>query len=78
VSFILIYQFWVKKFYPNNSLLDLLPIAPPCITVAHGFGRIGCFLAGCCYGKVTDSIFGVTFPGMTHAVYPTQLFEALF
>lgn len=78
VSFILIYQFWVKKFYSNNSLLDLLPIAPPCITVAHGFGRIGCFLAGCCYGKVTDSIFGVTFPGMTHAVYPTQLFEALF
>lgn len=78
VSFILIYQYWLKKFYPNNHLSELLPIAPPCITIAHGFGRIGCFLAGCCYGKETDSILGVTFPGMTHSVYPTQLFEALF
>ena len=78
LSFIIIYQTWFKKFYPDEKLSDLLPIAPACITAAHGFGRIGCFLAGCCYGKETTSILGVTCPGMTHAVYPTQLFEALF
>lgn len=78
IAFILIYQFWVKKFYPENTLSDLLPIAPACITVAHGFGRIGCFMAGCCYGKETSSFLGVTFPGMTTPVYPTQLFEAFF
>lgn len=78
ISFILIYQFWIKKFYPETKLMDIYIIAPACITVAHGFGRIGCFMAGCCYGKVTDSFLGVTFPGMTHSVYPTQLFEALF
>lgn len=78
IAFIVIFKYWLKKFYPNSSLNDILPIAPACITVAHGFGRIGCFMAGCCYGKETSSILGVTFPGMTHSVYPTQLFEAIF
>lgn len=57
------------------------------VTIAHAFGRIGCFCAGCCYGKPTDSIFGVTFPvgsiaywqyGPNVKVFPTQLFEAIF
>jgi phosphatidylglycerol:prolipoprotein diacylglycerol transferase len=26
------------------------------------WGRMGCFLNGCCFGKVTDSAFGVVFP----------------
>ena len=34
----------------------------PGLVLAHGFGRIGCFLGGCCYGAVTDSVFGVVFP----------------
>ena len=55
-----------------------MPIAPACITIAHGFGRVGCFMAGCCYGIETDSWLGVQFPHLAHAVYPTQLFEALF
>lgn len=79
VCFLLIYQFKTKKDYPNESFIrNVMIIAPACITVAHGFGRIGCFLAGCCYGKETDSVLGMTFPGMSHAVYPTQLYEAIF
>lgn len=65
-----------RKYFP--MVKDLLIIAPACITIAHGFGRIGCFLAGCCYGKETDAWFGVLFPGMTHKVIPTNLFEAIF
>ena len=50
----------------------------------HCIGRVGCFFAGCCYGKETHSHIGVVFPdqpeaGIFHngvAVYPTQLFEA--
>ncbi len=34
----------------------------PGLVLAHGFGRIGCFLGGCCYGAVTDSPLGVVFP----------------
>ena len=50
----------------------------PCVCIAHAFGRIGCFGAGCCYGKETDSWLGIQFPGHTHKVLPTQLFEAIF
>lgn len=60
------------------KMTDILPIAPCCITIAHGFGRIGCFFAGCCYGKTTDSFLGVLFPGMHLKVHPTQLYEAAF
>jgi len=53
-------------------------IAAPMIALAQGFGRIGCFLAGCCYGKHTDSIFGVEFENSLYApvgikVFPIQL-----
>jgi len=33
----------------------------PSVALAQGFGRIGCFLAGCCYGKETTSPIGITF-----------------
>lgn len=57
---------------------SLMKVLPCCITVAHGFGRIGCFFAGCCYGKPTDSWLGVQFPNMAVRVHPTQLYEAFF
>ncbi len=53
--------------------------AAPCIVIAHAFGRMGCFFAGCCYGKPTDH--GIVFPsGGSNGVevIPTQLYEALF
>ena len=50
----------------------------PCVCIAHAFGRIGCFGAGCCYGMETDSWLGMKFPGHTHKILPTQLFEAIF
>lgn len=50
----------------------------PCIPLAHGFGRIGCFFAGCCYGKASDSFFAIKFPNIPYKVLPTQLFEAIF
>ena len=34
----------------------------PGVALGHGIGRIGCFLAGCCFGKVTNSILGIAFP----------------
>ena len=78
LTFLALYFFYVKKKYPNAEFMDLLIISPAGIAVAHGFGRIGCFAAGCCYGIETDSWLGVQFPHHDHAVYPTQLFEAIF
>lgn len=56
-------------------------LAAPSIALAQGFGRIGCFLAGCCYGRETDSWCGVTFPEASLApagvkLIPTQLLSS--
>ena len=59
-----------KCFFP------VAEIAVPCICVAHCLGRIGCFLAGCCYG--VESEFGIFFPTLGKTVIPTQLIEAIF
>jgi len=69
--------FFILRNKLNIRILDILSLAPCCITIAHAFGRIGCFFAGCCYGKPTDSWLGVNFPGIGH-VHPTMLYESAF
>ncbi len=71
--------FWLFLRKTGGALFSLiLLIAPACISLAHAFGRIGCFLAGCCYGIETTSWMGVQFPHLPHPVFPTQLYEAVF
>jgi phosphatidylglycerol:prolipoprotein diacylglycerol transferase len=51
----------------------------PALAVGQSFGRIGCFLVGDDYGKVTDVPWGVAFPKgappTLEPVHPTQLYE---
>ncbi|PQJ81784.1 prolipoprotein diacylglyceryl transferase [Polaribacter glomeratus] len=66
---------WYLKKHKTSALpmLDILAITT---TIVHAIGRMGCFFAGCCYGKPTDSFFGVIFPTTNNvAVHPTQLYE---
>ena len=63
------------------SFLPYIDCAVPGVAFAQGCGRIGCFLAGCCYGKETSAWYGVTFPADCLApagvsLIPTQLFSA--
>lgn len=44
------------------SFLKFADFAAPAIAIGVAFGRIGCFLAGCCFGKVTDVPWAVKFP----------------
>jgi phosphatidylglycerol:prolipoprotein diacylglycerol transferase len=71
---------WLRQQkIPVRPFLDVLAFAGP---VVHSFGRVGCFLAGCCHGKVCNNALGVTF---THPdtlavptntpLYPTQLMD---
>ena len=76
VCFLIGYAIFRKRY--TAKLSDVISVLPCCITIAHGFGRIGCFFAGCCYGKETESVLGVKFPNLAHPVYPTQLYEAAF
>lgn len=48
----------------------------PGVAVALVFIRIGCFLNGCCFGRVTDFPVAITFPPGAH-VYDWQLSEEL-
>ncbi len=40
----------------------ILFLVTPFIPFVHAFGRIGCFLAGCCYGREYHGVFAVVFP----------------
>ena len=62
--------------------LEYLDLAAPSIAIAQGFGRLGCFLAGCCYGRQTDAWYGVVFPEGCFApagvkLIPTQLISSI-
>ncbi|MBR5151869.1 MAG: prolipoprotein diacylglyceryl transferase, partial [Elusimicrobiaceae bacterium] len=71
-----------RKQLPILKTSDFLIVAVP---LGHALGRIGCFLAGCCYGKPTALPWGVRFTDphalvapelMGVALHPTQLYEA--
>ena len=79
----------VIVFYVRSTKLPLLPLtdayfAP--VSLGHAFGRLGCFTAGCCWGKPTAVAWGITFTkpyanmvvGVPLGVrlHPTQLYEA--
>jgi phosphatidylglycerol:prolipoprotein diacylglycerol transferase len=62
---------------------DLAPLAAadviaPALMLGLSFGRIGCFLNGCCYGGATETAFGVRFPNQVIERHPTQLYECVF
>lgn len=69
----------IKKW----SVLEILDCVAPGVALAQGFGRIGCFLAGCCYGAETSSALSVVFPSDSLApsgihLHPTQLYSSAF
>jgi phosphatidylglycerol:prolipoprotein diacylglycerol transferase len=76
VCFMGVYFIFRKRY--TTRLYEVVTGIPCSILVAHAFGRIGCFFAGCCYGKPTDSFLGVQFPDLAYKVHPTQLYEAAF
>jgi phosphatidylglycerol---prolipoprotein diacylglyceryl transferase len=61
----------------------IMDILAPGLALGHFFGRIGCFLAGCCYGKASDLPFAVVFknPGslapLNLGLHPAQLYSAM-
>jgi phosphatidylglycerol:prolipoprotein diacylglycerol transferase len=61
-------------------LWRLADVMAPSIPLGHAFGRVGCFMTGCCYGRPTDLPWAVHFPKehWTHGigVHPVQLYES--
>ena len=72
----IIYLAWKKL--PVWKIADILA---PSIALGSVFGRIGCLLNGCCYGRACDLPWAIHFPAdhETHgaAVHPTEIYDAL-
>lgn len=74
-----VYIYSRKKHW---KLLNIFDLVIPSVALAQAFGRIGCFLAGCCYGRITSSPLGVRFKEGAQApidvcLLPTQIYSSL-
>ena len=68
----------------NLPVLATSDLFAPGLAIGHGIGRLGCFAAGCCWGKPTHLPWAVTFTNTNATtgvplgipLHPTQLYEA--
>lgn len=64
------------------DLWTFMDVCAPAGALGHSIGRLGCFFAGCCYGKVTTVPWAVTFhDALSMAptgvpLHPTQLYSS--
>ncbi len=85
LTFGTIFALWYfhRKRIPTWKTADLIA---PALALGHGFGRIGCFSAGCCYGSECAAPWAVIFKNeyasqltgvhLNEAMHPVQLYEA--
>jgi phosphatidylglycerol---prolipoprotein diacylglyceryl transferase len=71
---------WLRRQRIRPGLV--MDVAAPGIALGHAIGRLGCFLAGCCYGRPTSRVWAVIFRhpdtlAPRHIpLHPSQLYEA--
>jgi phosphatidylglycerol:prolipoprotein diacylglycerol transferase len=76
---------YIRKYHlPALRICDAFS---PGLALGHAIGRVGCFAAGCCWGKPTHHFWGVTFTNplaaqlvgtpLNEALEPTQLIESV-
>jgi phosphatidylglycerol:prolipoprotein diacylglycerol transferase len=69
----------VKKL----RLWKVADVLAPSIALGYVFGRIGCLLNGCCYGRACSLPWAIHFPAgnplspPTYPVHPTQVYDSL-
>lgn len=76
---ILASMIWCR--FRKMNFLEYFDLIMPQVAMAQGFGRIGCFFAGCCYGAETDLPIGITYHTSNFApngvkLLPTQLISS--
>ncbi|MFQ6083913.1 MAG: prolipoprotein diacylglyceryl transferase [Candidatus Aminicenantia bacterium] len=83
-GFLFTLWFLKKNKLPAWKVAD---IVAPALALGHSIGRLGCFSAGCCYGRASSLPWGVTFKSeyahsltgipINFPIHPTQLYEAI-
>ncbi len=56
----LLMAYYTRRY--RLSFFKFADILIPFMAMAHGFGRLGCVAAGCCFGRPTDLPWGIVFP----------------
>jgi phosphatidylglycerol:prolipoprotein diacylglycerol transferase len=77
------FYFYTRRH--KMPFLKTVDVAVPSLAIAHFFGRLGCFFAGCCFGRpALGSVpWAVTFTNpvslapLGTPLHPTQLYDAL-
>lgn len=74
--------FWFVRKH-SLGIWRTADVFAPALAIGHALGRLGCFFAGCCYGKTADSLpWGVIFTDpeclapTALLLHPTQLYES--
>jgi phosphatidylglycerol:prolipoprotein diacylglycerol transferase len=81
VAVIIVVLIYVRKYRYN--IWTIGDLWSPAASIGEGIGRIGCFFAGCCYGKPCDLPWAVTFTDpksiaiQNIPLHPTQLYSLL-
>jgi len=80
-----LFALWYVRHH-NLPLGKVFDVYAPALALGHTVGRLGCFSAGCDYGKPTSSFLGVVFTDpfanevtgvpLGVALHPTQLYES--
>ncbi|NQT47235.1 MAG: prolipoprotein diacylglyceryl transferase [Candidatus Omnitrophica bacterium] len=73
-AFLAAVYFVKRNGMPVMKVADLIA---PYIALGQMAGRVGCFLNGCCWGKISNSIFALHFIGTPFRRHPAQLYSAL-
>lgn len=81
IGAVMVGSFYIwKHSMPFWKIADIFAVGIP---LGHAFGRLGCFLAGCCYGYATDLPWAVEFTDphslapLHEHLHPTQLYSSL-
>lgn len=65
--------------FVKAPILPVADMVAPFMALAHGIGRIGCFLNGCCWGRLMnwEAPWGACYPKAMYGPYREQVLEGL-
>ncbi len=74
---------WIYCHIKGLNFWEFFDLIIPEVDLAQGFGRLGCFFAGCCYGIECHDWYCLVFPegGLAPSgipLFPTQLLSSLY
>ncbi len=81
IGVVLVSALYVRK--RDITLWQMADLWSPAIALGQAIGRIGCLMAGCCYGKPTSSELGIVFTNpnslapLNIPLQPTQIYSSI-